>query len=130
MKQWHFFDKVFRRWVILQVSDFDSFYDEMKSCGLKELDLIVPSNGMCVDLNEDTNTTNQRCMFIWLEGYSTATLVHEIAHLVMYSFNGLGIPISLDNTETFAHYTEYWFTTITKAYKKYPNGISPKEARK
>lgn len=127
--QWHFFDKVFRRWVVLQVSSFDDFRAEMESCKFHDMDLITNANAMCLDLNPETNGTGQRCIFIWLNGWSLPSLVHEIAHLVMYSFRELGIPISMENTETFAHYTEYWYTTITRAYRKYPNGISPKEAR-
>lgn len=129
MTQWHFYDKVFRRWVVVQVSSFEEFKQEMESCKFHDMGLVIPSNAMCIDLNENTNDAGQRCIFLWLNGWSTASLVHEIAHLVMYTFTELGIPISMENTETFGHYTEYWYTQITRAHKKHPNGITPKQAR-
>lgn len=130
MTQWHFYDKVFRRWIVVQLSSYQEFVDEMISSGFKEMDYIVDANGMCVELNADNNTEGQYCTFIWLKKWSTTTLVHELTHLVMMCFEQTGIPISRENTETFAFYMEYWWSEINKAYRKYPKGINPAQAKR
>lgn len=84
---------------------------------------------MCITLNPENNETGNDAYVIWLQDTSDKTLVHEITHLVMMIFNDLLIPISLENTEAFAHYTEYWYTTIKKTRRRMPNGNTPRDAK-
>jgi hypothetical protein len=129
MKQWHFYDKVFRRWVVLQISSYEEFEEEMVNCGYKEMEYISDAKAMCVELNKDNNTTDQYCVFMWLKKWENSSLVHELSHLVMMHFEEVGIPISSANTETFAFYMEYWWNEIHRVRDKFPNGRTPKEAR-
>lgn len=129
MKQWHFFDKVYRRWVVLMIGSLKEFRSELEANGYKELEHIIEAKGMCVELMPENNTANQNCTIVWLNGYETATLVHELTHLVMMNFDQVGLSISRDNTEGFAFYMEFWFNEMMRARKKYPNGRTPKQAR-
>lgn len=129
MKQWHFFDKVYRRWVVLFIGSLDEFRDEMKSIGYKDMDFIIEAKGMTIELNPESNDLKNDATVIWLNGYETTTLIHEITHLVMMLFDQVGVPISRDNTEAFAFYSEYWFSQIQKARRKWPNGNTPKDAK-
>ena len=128
MKQWHFFDRVYRRWVVLHIGPLEEFKEEMNACEYTEMYELHDAKGMCIELNE-TNS-KQKCCYIWLKEYESATLVHEITHLVMMQFDQVGVPISRDNTEAYAFYAEYWWTQIQRARKKWPNGSTPKDARK
>lgn len=130
MKEWHFYEKVYRRWVVLMIGTLEEFRQSLTENGFDDMDSIVKAKGMCVELTEDNNTANQRCNIIWLNGYETATLIHEITHLVMNCFDETNMPIDRSNTEAFAYYTEYWFTEIQRVLRKYPNGRKPSEAKK
>lgn len=131
MTQWHFFDKVYRRWVCLEIGGYDEFRDEVKSFGAngEVMNCVVPAKGLCLELNHDNNTSGQYCLIIWMPKFETATLVHEISHLVMMCFTDVGVPISRENTEAFAFYSEFWFNEIQRARKKYPHGKPPKLAK-
>lgn len=129
MKEWHFFDKVYRRWVVLFIGSFEDFKKELEANGYKDMEDLQDCKGMCVDLLPENNTAGQNATIVWLKEWELATLVHEITHLVMMLFDQVLVPISRDNTESFAFYAEYWFTEITKARRKYPNGRTPKEAK-
>jgi hypothetical protein len=129
MVEWHFFDKVFRRWTVLMIGDFEKLKKDLEDFKFTNMEWIKPSKGMCIELCDENNSAGQRCNIIWMPVYETATLVHEITHLVMHTFDEMGIPISRDNTETFAFYTEFWFNEIQRARRKYPNGRSPAIAR-
>lgn len=130
MKSWHFQDKTFRRWLVVFEGTIEEFREEMEAQGYKHMEFLQDANGMCIYLNPDNcfePTSNAH--IIWLRKYHTPTLVHEITHFVMDVFEHLGIPISHENTETFAHYTEYWFTEIQRVRRKYPDGREPKDAK-
>lgn len=129
MKQWHFFEKVYRRWIVVFTGEKDEFQEEMRLAGYKYYKEIQDSNGMCISLCPDNNDIGQDAYVIWLKDTSDKTLVHEIAHLVMMIFDDLLIPISRENTEAFAHYTEYWYTIIKKTRRQMPNGNTPKDAK-
>lgn len=131
IKQWHFFDKVYRRWVCLEIGNFEEFRDEVRSMGANDevMDCVVLAKGLCIELNDGNNTGGQRCTIIWMPEYDTATLVHEISHLVMMCFTQIGVPISRENTEAFAFYTEFWFNEMQRARRKFPNGKPPKLAK-
>lgn len=129
MKQWHFFDKVYRRWVVLFIGTNEELVKELKLSGYKDdTEWFKHALGACVELNADNSSQN--ATIVWLSEYNTATLIHEIAHLVMMLFDQVGVPISRDNTEAFSFYSEYWYTTIQKTRRKYPDGNSPKDAKK
>ncbi len=127
MKQWHFFDKVYRRWVVLIICSFSELEEELKDCEYTELAELEEAKGMCIDLNKDNS--RQNCAMIWLAEWETATLVHEIAHLVMLCFGQCSIPISRKNGESFAFYSEYWWGQFNRARKRWPNGNSIKDAK-
>lgn len=123
LKQWHYFDRVYRRWIVVMIGPTEDFKAEMRTIGYPE-DYIVESNGMCINLSSKNNNAGNDALVLWLRKFDRDTLVHEIAHLVMYIFDDLGIPISLENTEAFAHYTEYWHRELQQLIKQYPKGKS------
>ena len=127
MKEWHFYDKVFRRWAVLHIGSLEEFKAEMKASKYTKVDELRDAKGMCVELTYENS--DQYCCYLWLKEYESATLVHEITHLVMMQLDEVGVPISMDNTEVFAFYCEYWWTEINRVRRKYPNGRSPKDAR-
>lgn len=130
MKEWHIFDKVFRRWVVFFIGSHVDFAAEMKANGYTEdTEWFKEAKGACIELNASNNDKGQNATVIWLNEYETSTLVHEIAHLVMMLFDQVGVPISRDNTETFSFYSEFWFTQFQRVRRKYPNGNTPKDAR-
>lgn len=127
MKQWHFYDKVFRRWTVLHVGSLDELRSEMKDAEYNERDELRDAKGMCIELTFENS--NQYCCYLWLKEWETSTFVHELTHLVMMQLDEVGVPISRDNTETFAFYTEYWWTQMNHARKRWPNGNTPVQAR-
>ena len=131
MKQWHFFDKVYRRWVTLLICSYDDLKKDLLDLGCSQdvMDCVVPAKGLCVELNDDNNTTGQRCTVVWMPEWETATFVHELSHLVMMCFTQTNVPISRDNTEAFAFYIEFWFNEMQRARRKFPNGNEPKDAK-
>ena len=130
MNEWHIFDKVYRRWLVLLIGSEDKFIDNLKVNGYTDdTEWFKDCKGACIELNSSNNTNNQNVTIIWLKEYETATLIHEIAHLVMMLFDQVGVPISRENTESFSFYSEYWFTQIQRLRRKYPKGNKPKDAR-
>lgn len=130
MKEWHLYDKVFRRWVVYLIGPADEFIATLNANRFKEdTEWFSQAKGATVELNSDNNDNGQNVTIVWLLEYESATLVHEISHLVMMLFDQCGVPISRDNSETFAFYSEYWFTQMQRVRKKYPNGNKPKDAK-
>lgn len=130
MKEWHFYDKVYRRWVVLFVGPFEEVKRELEANGFDDMEWVKDAKGMTVDLLPENNTAGQNATIVWLREWELATLIHEITHLVMMQFDQVGVPISRDNTEAFAFYAEYWFTEMTRARRKFPGGKSIKEAKR
>lgn len=127
LKQWHFFDKVYRRWVVLFIGPLEGLKEELERSEFKDMDEITLAKGYTITLTPENSIHN--CMLVWLEKYEASTLVHELSHLVMACFEKVGVPISNENTEAFAFYQEYWWTEIQKARRKWPAGNKPKDAR-
>jgi hypothetical protein len=130
MIQWHFYDKVYRRWLVLMLGSLTDLKEEMKTIKYKEIDDLHDAKGMCIELGGYNNDSGQNCTIIWLKEWETATLVHEITHFVMMAFDQVGVPISRDNTESFAFYSEYWFNEIMRTRRRLPNGRTSTQARK
>lgn len=127
MKQWHFYEKVFRRWTVLRIGTYQEFLDEMEASDYSERSELRDAKGMCVELTFENSS--QYCCYVWLKEYESATLVHELTHLVMMQLDEVGVPISRENTEAFAFYTEYWWTQMQRARRKWPNGNKPSDAK-
>ena len=124
MKIWHFFDKVYCKWVVFCVGSLEELKKFLDEGGYKYVDELKLARGCVVKLDETNNDINNRSYVVWLQQYTHADLVHELAHLVFFIFDDLGVPLSLENTEAHAFYLEHWFTEIQKVKKKYPNGSS------
>lgn len=129
MKTWHFYEPVFRRWVVFMIGSYKEFRQELEDCKYKEMEYIKDAKGMCIELNEETNDSGQNCTMVWLKKFEEATLVHELSHLVMFCLDQVGVPISRNNTETYAFYIEYWHTTILRTRKRLPNGRKYSEVK-
>lgn len=129
MRQWHFYEKVYRRWLVLFVGSFEDFQKEMQNIGYDGASELYEARGMCIDLNVANNTSGQNCAVIWLREWHLADLIHETTHFVMFCFDELGIPMERNNTETFAFYTEYWFNEISRVRRRTPEGRTPSQAR-
>lgn len=128
MKEWHFEEKIYRRWVVLMICSFDELLEELKSCEYKYVDDVVKTAGYNFRLTLDNS--NQTCTVVWMPKFSAGVLVHELSHLVMHTFNQTSVPIDIDNEEGFAFYLAYWFEEMMRVYKRYPNGRTAKEAKK
>lgn len=129
MTEWHFFEPVYRRWVVLMIGPFEDFKEEMRLSEYHYVDDMLDAKGMCIDLNPTNNKAGQYAFVVWLKTFNEASLVHELSHLVMFCFTQIGVPISQDNTEAFAFYLEYWHTEMLKVRRRLPNGRSPTQAK-
>jgi hypothetical protein len=132
MIEWHFFEKVYRVWLVVVVCSPEEFKDFMQKTGYKYVeDLRCDSaKGMCIDVRPEDNDVNNNAYVMWFREWETSTLVHEISHLCMMIFDNQGVPLSRENTEAFAFYTEYWFNEISRTRKRLPQGRTPAQARK
>lgn len=131
MKQWHFFEKIYRRWVVVFEGSEEELVEELKLSGYKEdMTWFKGANGACLELNSENNDNGNDATVVWLRKFDLPTLVHEVSHLTMMLFEQVGVPISRENTEAFSFYNEFWFTEIQKTRRKFPDGNKPKDARK
>jgi hypothetical protein len=129
MKEWHFFDKVFRVWVTLLIgpaTEYAKFMERVGYTGSKDWE---GCSGFCVRLDPENCTGGSRATIIWLPKYETAAVVHEIVHLMVMTFTDKGVPLADPNQETMAYYVEYWFNEINRVRKRLPNGRLPKDVR-
>jgi hypothetical protein len=128
MKQWHFFEKVYRVWVVLAICEPDEFYAFMEQCGYKEIDDLRQGSttAWCITLNTENNDRGNDCHIIWMRKFESACLVHELSHLVMAIFTDKGVPTRHENTEAFAYYQEFWFNEMNRVRRRLPNGRDPK----
>lgn len=131
MKQWHIYDKVFRRWVVYFIGSAEDLVEELKRSGFnQDTEWFMDAKGACLELTPENNSHGNNATVVWLKEYETSTLIHEISHLVMILFDQVSVPISRDNTETFAFYAEFWFTQFQRVRRNFPDGNKPKDARK
>ncbi len=128
MKQWHFFDKVYRCWVVLVTGEHDEFVQFLKDCAYTEE--YEPGNaGACIYLCDKNTTNGNRAYVIYLKKFEVACLVHELTHLVMMIFDEKGVPIHTENTEGYAYYVEFWFNEIQRVRRRYPDGRPASKAK-
>lgn len=132
MKEWHFYEPIYRRWVVLMIGEPQVFRNRLEELGYKHMDFINPetASGMGIRLTADNNSMGSNCFIIWLSKWSLGCLVHEISHLCIDVFDSIGVPVSVDNTEGLAFYTEYWYMQITRIHRSYPNGRRPQDVKK
>lgn len=133
MTEWHFFEPVMRRWVTLFVGPGEEFQKLLDQMGYKD-DVdeheYTRATGCCIELTAQNNDSGNNCCLIWMAEWSLATLVHEITHLVMFQMSQVHFDVDRDHSEPYAFYVEYWFTTMQRVRRKYPNGRKPAQARK
>jgi len=131
MKEWHFYDRVYRSWVVVVIGTAEEFIKFMDGTTYKYCEDLQPnSSGYCITLNGDNTTNGNYATIIWLKRKEYACLVHELSHLVMQIFDDKGVPLRNENTEAFAYYIEFWFNTITRAWRSSPGGIKSSEVIK
>lgn len=129
MKQWHFFDKVYRVWVVLVIGEYEDFKQFLKDCTYTE-DYEDGNAGACIYLNDENTTNGNRCFIVYMHRWEVACLVHELTHLAMMIFVDKGVPIGDENTEAYAYYVEYWFNEMQRARRKLPAGRTVQQAKK
>lgn len=131
MKEWHFFDKVYRTYVIVVNGTGEQFAKFLKDdCSYTDRvdDLnLEHSTGYLIDMNSENNDAGNTCLIMWLPKQKLPTLVHELAHLCDFVFSDKGIPMRRENTEAYAYYLEHWFIEITELWKTHPNGRNSKQ---
>jgi hypothetical protein len=120
MKEWHFQEKVYKRWVVLLIGPWDELLSELRKVNYRYVDELELAAGMNIRLNPENSDENYT--LIWMPKWTTAVLVHELSHLAMATFDRASVSISFENEEAFAFYLEYWFSEICRVYKRYPNG--------
>lgn len=130
--EWHFFDKVYRAWVVFLIGEPEEFYEFMTKSGYKLVDdLKEGSNtGFCVQLDSSNNDMGNYCFVVWMRKFETACLVHELSHLVMMVFDSKGVPIRNENTEAFAYYQEFWFNEISRVRRRLPAGRTSQQTKR
>lgn len=122
----HFFDLVYRQYVIVLNCDFEKFQNFLKNdAGHNSPDEFrADSIGYCVQMSEDNNDIGNTCLIMWLPDRTNfPTLVHEVTHLVHFIFGGCGVPTVQENTEAVAYYTEHWFNRITRVWESLENNV-------
>lgn len=132
MKQWHFFDKVYRVWLTFLIGEPDAFYDFMERSGYKDMEYLKQGStaAWCIKVDHENNDMGNYCFVIWMRKFEAACLVHELTHLSMMVFDDKGVPVRNENTEAFAYYTEFWFNEINRTRRRLPNGRTPAQLRK
>lgn len=128
MKEWHFNEKVYRKWLAVWVGPYQEFVEGIKQYNYDDVDTLTRSNGYNVRLRFDNSDV--QFTVIWLPKMSQATLVHELVHFTMDTFYNANIPISYQNEEAFAYYIEYLIREINRIYKRYPEGRTVAQAKK
>lgn len=128
MIEWHFEEKIYRRWVVLMICPWEELLESLRESNYAYVDEMTRSAGMNIRLTLDNS--DQTCTVIWMPEYSAGVLAHELVHLVMATFDRAAVPISYDNEEVFAFYMEYWFTEMNRVYRRYPKGRRASEAKK
>lgn len=129
MKTWHFFDKVYRIWLVVVEGSSEDFREFLKDATYTEP--FEDGNAGALIYLCATNTTNgNRCYVLWMNDWQTGCLIHELAHLTIMVFNEKDVLLSHDNCESFAYYIEYWYNEITRVHRRLPDGRSSKEAKK
>lgn len=122
MKEWHFEDKVFRRYLVVMVGEFEDFKEEMRRIELEDWEGLHIAEGYCLELKPTNTGTDQNCIIIWLPSWKMSSLVHELVHAVNYFLCGVGIELDHDHSEAHAFYMEYWFREIDRARRRMPGG--------
>lgn len=117
----HFFDDFLRTYLVFIIGPRDKFVDFLKDHYLKESVLdelnLQTASGYCIRLNEENcDIKGQNCYAIWLKERHLPCLVHELTHLTHIAFDETGIPIAVQNQETFAYYIEMWVKRITEMW--------------
>lgn len=128
MIEWHFEEKVYKRWMVLMIGPFEELIEELKKSKYKYVDDMPRAGGYNIRLNLENS--EETCTIVWLPKFSLAPLAHELTHLVMHTFNQTGVPIGIDNEEGFAFYMEYWLGEIVRVHRRYPKGRTVAEAKK
>jgi len=126
--EWHFEEKVYRRWVVLMIGSWEELVEEMRAAKYIYVDDMERAAGMNIRL--DLENSDHTCTVIWMPKFSLSVLAHELVHLVMATFNRASVPIAYDNEEAFAFYMEYWFREISRVYRRFPKGRTSHQARK
>lgn len=132
MIRWHFHDKHYRIWLLFVIGTGEELLELLEEIEYKETSevQIKGAKGMLLEITPENNELKNDCYVLWLPKFDTAVLLHELAHLVMFVFRRVGVPMTIDNTEPFAFYQEFWYTEITRTRRRKPLGQKPKEARK
>lgn len=128
MKEWHFEEKVYKRWLTLVICPADEFVDAMRKVHYDDVENLHPGGGLNMRLNYENSDV--AAVYIWLPRMGQATLAHELLHYVLHTFYKNGVPIHYDNEEVLAYYLEYWMREINRVYRKFPDGRTVAEARK
>lgn len=74
-----------------------------------------------------TNQTEYEWLFIgdwpqcylYIDTYDTGTLIHELSHFAIYTFERIGMEISTATEEAFAYYIEHTYNRIQYHYNKH-----------
>lgn len=62
---------------------------------------------------------SQNVYVMWIPiQFNLSTLGHEITHLLFTMFERVGVPVSIQNQETFAYHWGWWFEEIRSKLKK------------
>lgn len=116
--EFHFFDEVYRVYLVVMISPpkiIKKFLEDIELHDIETL-LLDTSSGYTIVVNSDTCKGESNLTVIWMHEWNLPCLVHELTHLTMLTFDEKGVPIRVENQETFAYYIEQWFKRITEVY--------------
>jgi|SRR6185503_1581160 len=130
MTEWHFEEKVYRRWVVLMIGPFDELISMLRQDNYVYVDELSDMKAAGLNVRLDSDNSDQNCTIVWMPKFSNSVLVHELSHLVMNTFDRANVPIAYDNEEAFAFYLEYWFAEMGRVYRRYPKGRTATQAKK
>ncbi len=125
LTQWHFFDRVYRVWVVFLIGPPEEFKRFLELSTYTET-WQDPGSGSCIMLCDENTTNGNRATIVWMKEWNLGCLVHELSHLRDMVLRDKGV----DDTEAAAYYTEYWFNEICRARKRLPGGRTATQARK
>lgn len=117
----HFFDEVYRAYVIYVICPREQLRPLLKGYGYKEdlaEELRDNASGYCILLDAETSTVKgQNCFVVWQRERHLPCLVHELTHLTMMIFDTHDVPIRIENQEVFCYYVEHWVKRITELWR-------------
>lgn len=112
-------DPVFKTCISVIIGPASALNEYLDYWGIegREVSPSVDGRMIKVDPGDSERSPDSNMTIIWLKKRDIPTLVHEVLHHIVKTFDEKNIPMSWDNTEVMSYYAEYLVGEIIKAWK-------------